>query len=44
MKAAGLIHGESGYPVSLTLIVALVLLAIGIMAIISMWLHIGPFG
>ena len=44
MKAAGLIHAESGYPVSLTLIVALLLLAIGILAIVSMWLHAGPFG
>ena len=44
MKAAGLIHAESGYPVSLTLIVAVLLLAIGIMAILSMWLQIGPFG
>ena len=44
MKEAGLIHAESGYPVSLTLIVAVLLLAIGIMAILSMWLHVGPFG
>jgi putative membrane protein len=44
MKEAGLIHAESGYPVSLTLIVALLLLAIGIMAILSMSLQVGPFG
>jgi putative membrane protein len=44
MKAAGLIHAESGYPVSLTLIVAVLLLAIGIMAILSMSLQVGPFG
>ncbi|HKU86625.1 MAG TPA: hypothetical protein VJV77_09830 [Casimicrobiaceae bacterium] len=44
MKAAGLIHPESSYPISLTLIVAVVLLAIGIMAIASMWLHVGTFG
>ena len=44
MKAAGLIHAESSYPLSLTLIVAVVLLAIGIMAIFSMWLQVGPFG
>jgi putative membrane protein len=43
-KAAGLIHAESGYPVSLTLIIAVLLLAIGIMAILSMWLQVGPFG
>ena len=44
MKAAGLIHAESGYPVSLTLIVAVLLLGIGILAVVSMWLHVGPFG
>ena len=44
MKAAGLIHAESSYPLSLTLIVAVVLLAIGVMAIFSMWLQVGPFG
>ena len=34
MKLQGLIHGESGFPVSLTLIAAIVLLAIGIAAIV----------
>ena len=34
MKMEGLIHGESGFPVSLTLIAALVLLAIGVAAIV----------
>jgi putative membrane protein len=44
MRAEGLIYGESQYPVSLTLITALGLLAIGILAILSMQLHVGPFG
>ena len=43
MRVAGLIHGESQFPASLTLIIALVLLAIGITAILSMAFHIGPF-
>ena len=44
MKAAGLIHGESQFPVSLTLITAVLLLLIGIAAIGSMVFDIGPFG
>jgi putative membrane protein len=44
MKRDGLIHGESHFPVSLTLLVALSLLAIGILAIVSMVYHVGPFG
>jgi uncharacterized membrane protein YidH (DUF202 family) len=40
----GLIHGESHFPPSFTLITAVVLLAIGIGAIVSMVFHIGPFG
>ena len=43
MRAEGLIHGESGFPVSLTLITALVLLVIGVAAILSMAFHVGPF-
>jgi uncharacterized membrane protein YidH (DUF202 family) len=39
----GLVHGESHYPVSLTLIVAIVLLGIGIAAIVSMIFQVGPF-
>ena len=41
--AEGLIHAESGYPVSFTLIVALLLLAIGVLAIVSMVFSVGPF-
>jgi len=44
MKAAGLIHGESSYPISLTLVTAVVLLIFGLMAIGSMYYGIGPFG
>jgi hypothetical protein len=43
MTAAGLIHGESRFPPSLTLITAVILLIIGIAAIISMVFQIGPF-
>jgi putative membrane protein len=44
MAQEGLIHGESGFPVSLTLIVAFVLLLIGLAAIASMVFQVGPFG
>jgi putative membrane protein len=44
LKADGLIHAESYFPVSLTLIVAVVLLVIGFMAIASMSFNAGPFG
>lgn len=43
MKADGLVHAESAYPISLTLIVALALLAIGMFALVSMLFGIGPF-
>ena len=43
MTAEGLIHGESPYPVSLSLIVAVLLLMIGIAAIASMVFNLGPF-
>jgi putative membrane protein len=44
MKAEGLIHGESQFPRSYTLIVAFLLLAIGILAVMSLAFHVGPFG
>jgi uncharacterized membrane protein YidH (DUF202 family) len=44
MKAEGLIHGDSKFPPSLTLITAVLLLLIGIAAIVSMVFQIGPFG
>jgi putative membrane protein len=43
MTAAGLIHGESRFPPSLTFITAAILLVIGIAAIVSMIFQIGPF-
>jgi len=44
MKAGGLVHGESKFPLSLTLLTAVVLLLIGIVVIVSLIFHIGPFG
>ncbi len=44
MKADGLVHGESKFPPSFTLITAVILLLIGIFAIVSMVFEIGPFG
>ena len=44
LRRDGLIHAESGFPVSLTLIVALALLAIGVFAVMSMTNGAGPFG
>jgi putative membrane protein len=42
MVRAGLVHGESCYPVSMTLITASLLLAVGLCAIASMVFGIGP--
>ena len=44
MKAETLVHAESGFPTSLVLIVAVVLLLIGVAAAFSMIGHVGPFG
>ena len=44
MRADGLIHVETRFPVSLTLITAALLLAIGLFAIVSMVFSVGPFG
>ncbi|MET0986050.1 MAG: DUF202 domain-containing protein [Steroidobacteraceae bacterium] len=44
MKASGLIHGESKFPPSLTLITAIALLCFGIAAMVSMLYRTGPFG
>jgi putative membrane protein len=43
MKSAGLIHGEGGFPVSLTLITAVALLVIGLFAFASTVFSVGPF-
>lgn len=44
MAADGLIHAQSQFPVSLTLLTAMILLLIGIFAIVSMVFKVGPFG
>ena len=44
LKNEGLIHGESQFPPSLTLLTALLLLLIGCMAIAGLVFRIGPFG
>jgi len=43
MTESGLIHGESRFPVSFTLIVALLLLLLGVAAIVSITFRVGPF-
>jgi putative membrane protein len=43
MRTDGLVHGESAFPVSLTLLVAVLLFAIGLFAVASMAFGIGPF-
>jgi putative membrane protein len=43
LKRDGLVHAESGFPASLTLIVAIALLAIGVFAAVSMTFNAGPF-
>jgi putative membrane protein len=44
MVEEGLIHGQSQFPRSYTLIVAFLLLAIGVLAVMSLAFHVGPFG
>jgi putative membrane protein len=44
MTDAALIHGQSGFPVSFTFVIALLLLILGIVVIVSMVFHIPPFG
>ncbi len=44
MREAGLVHAESLFPPSFTLITAIILLLIGIFAIMSMVFQVGPFG
>jgi len=44
MKRTGLIHAESQYPPSLTLIIAVLLLVVGIAAIVAMITGEGPLG
>jgi uncharacterized membrane protein YidH (DUF202 family) len=44
MTTEELIHGESAFPPSFTLISAVILLIVGIFAIVSMVFQVGPFG
>jgi putative membrane protein len=43
MRADGLVHGETSFPLSLTLVVALLLLTLGVFAVASMVFGVGPF-
>jgi putative membrane protein len=42
MRSAGLIHAQSGFPLSLTLIVAVSLFFIGLLAVVGMVFDAGP--
>lgn len=44
MANDGYIHGQSVFPISLTLVTAILLLLIGIAAIVSITFRIAPFG
>jgi putative membrane protein len=44
MTAEQLIHAESQFPPSMTLIVAVLLLLLGLVTIIGIWTRAGPFG
>lgn len=44
MIGDGLVHGESAYPISMTLLTAAALLLLGLMAIVSMVFGVAPFG
>ena len=44
LRSDRLIHAQSVYPVSLTLLVALALLVIGALAMVSIIFNVGPFG
>jgi putative membrane protein len=43
MREERLVHGETSFPVSFTLITALILLIIGVAAIVSLAFRVGPF-
>jgi putative membrane protein len=44
MREEGLIHGESAYPASFTLMTAVLLLILGLIAFVSIAFQVGPFG
>ena len=43
MKVSGLVHAESRFPVSYTLILAVLLLLLGVTAFVSLTFDVGPF-
>jgi putative membrane protein len=43
LVADGLIHGESGFPASLSVIIAVLLLLVGLLAVMSIAFKFGPF-
>jgi putative membrane protein len=43
MRASGILHGESPFPPSMTLVVALLILGLGVATAISMIYRVGPF-
>jgi len=43
LKTLGLVHAESGFPTSLVLIIAVMLLLIGVVAVISTVGQVGPY-
>jgi putative membrane protein len=43
MRDEGLVHAQSGFPISLTAIIAVLLLVVGLMAIASVVFKLGPF-
>jgi putative membrane protein len=43
LVAEGLVHGESHFPLSMTLVVALLLLLVGLFAIANMLFHVSIF-
>ena len=44
LAGEGLIHAETQFPRSYTLVVAFLLLVIGVLAVMSLAFHVGPFG
>lgn len=43
MRDEGTIHAQSGFPVSYTLVVAVLILVLGLTALASLTFHVGPF-
>ena len=43
MKTAGLVYAETAFPASLTVIIAILLLLIGLLAAASILFNFGPF-